>query len=552
MKRLLPLLLLVLAHCTSTQPVAEAPAEPARPVEVSGPAPAPVEEPTEEAFDLPNDWHLQADDFPGVNVAQAYAAVADRTAQPVVVAVIDSGVDVEHEDLQGRLWTNPGEIAGNGLDDDGNGYVDDVHGWSFLGNAQGENVEHDTYEVTREYVRLRSTYENVRVDNLSPAQQQEFAYFQQVREEYQRRRQEAREMLPQIEGIYEMAQQAVPRVHEHLGKTEDVTLEDLQTIGESDPELARSRNLYSFLIANGITLKDLKAYYDQLYSQVNYGFNPEFDPRPIVGDDYADLAERHYGNNDVTGPDAGHGTHVAGIIAAVRDNDLGAIGIADAVQIMAIRAVPNGDERDKDVANAIRYAADNGAHIINMSFGKAYSPQKEVVDEAVRYAADKGVLLIHAAGNDANDSDVKPSYPNPYFLDGTKADRWLTVGASAWDVAALAAGFTNYGQERVDVFAPGVDIYSTLPGSTYGPNSGTSMAAPVVSGIAALVRSYFPELTADQLRSVLLESARRYDDTPVGLPGGEAEVAFCSLSVTCGVVDAAAAMARAAELVGAN
>ncbi len=546
---LLLLLALVLAQCTATRPL-----DPAPPPADAPPAVEPVgeEEADAPALDVPRDWFLQApDEYPGADVEAAYAAVAGRQPQPVVVAIIDSGVDVDHPDLEGRIWTNEDEIPGNGVDDDANGYVDDVHGWSFLGNAQGENVVHDTYEFTREYARLRPRYENANPDTLSEAEGQEYEYFQQVRDLYQQRRQEAQQTLPQFASIYQIGRDLVPRIHQHFGR-ESVTPEDLATIPDSDRELARARDFYAFLLANGLTFKDLEAYYEQLKGQVEYGFNADFDPRPIVGDRYDDPSERHYGNADVKGPDPEHGTHVAGIVAARRDNGVGARGVADAVRLMVIRAVPDGDERDKDVANALYYATDNGARIVNMSFGKAFSPQKAAVDEAVRYAVSKGVLLVHAAGNEGEDSDTQPNFPSPYFLDGGKAATWIGVGASSWEVDNLAAPFSNYGRERVDLFAPGVDIYSTLPGGDYGNNNGTSMAAPVVSGVAALVLSYYPTLTAAELRTILLDAARRYPGEPVELPGGDAEVDFCTLSVTCGVVDAAAALARAAQIVQAR
>jgi subtilisin family serine protease len=271
----------------------------------------------------------------------------------------------------------------------------------------------------------------------------------------------------------------------------------------------------------------------------------------VVGDNPADLNERGYGNPDVAGPDAKHGTHVAGIIAANRDNGYGAEGIAAPVQIMAVRAVPNGDERDKDVANAIRYAVDNGAHIINMSFGKSYSPQKQAVDEAVRYAEANGVLLVHAAGNDGKDVDTQPNYPSDRFLGGQTVTNWISVGASGWQAGeAFVASFSNYGQAQVDLFAPGVQIHSTLPGSTYGPNQGTSMAAPMVSGVAALVWAYYPALTATQLKDVLLRSAVRYSQEKVVKPGTEDEaVPFNTLSVTGGVVNAYEALKLAASMV---
>jgi subtilisin family serine protease len=273
-------------------------------------------------------------------------------------------------------------------------------------------------------------------------------------------------------------------------------------------------------------------------TQLAYNLDPDFDPRPIVGDDPRNLSERAYGNTDVMGPDARHGSHVAGIIGAVRANAVGVDGIAPAVQLMTIRAVPDGDERDKDIANAIRYAADNGAHIINMSFGKGWSPQKGAVDEAVRYAESKGVLLVHAAGNEGEHIGRKPSFPTPFYTTGGKANLWIEVGASSWKGGdKLAAEFSNYDAERVDLFAPGVDIYSTVPGG-YERLSGTSMAAPVVTGVAALLMSYFPELTAADVKRVLLASASRYGSQRVVRPGSESErVPFSQLSVTGGIVN---------------
>ncbi|NIP78067.1 MAG: S8 family serine peptidase, partial [Gemmatimonadetes bacterium] len=210
----------------------------------------------------------------------------------------------------------------------------------------------------------------------------------------------------------------------------------------------------------------------RLEDRLEYGLNPEFDPRDIVGDDYEDAGERVYGNAEVTGPRAGHGTGVAGIIAAERGNGIGEDGIASSVRIMVLRTVPDGDERDKDVANAIRYAVDNGADIINMSFGKAHSPRKDVVDAAVRYAGERGVLLVHAAGNGGADLAEEPSFPTRVYADGGEAQNWIEVGATDWRGGErLVAPFTNYGDEEVDVFAPGVDIRTTDIGNDFQVNS---------------------------------------------------------------------------------
>jgi cell wall-associated protease len=291
-------------------------------------------------------------------------------------------------------------------------------------------------------------------------------------------------------------------------------------------------------IAFGI--EQLKEGVDYYRTAVEYGYNPDFDGRKIVGDDPNNLSEKGYGNNDVEGPDAQHGTHVAGIIGANRKNELGVKGIADNVRIMSVRAVPNGDERDKDVANAIIYAVDNGAQIINMSFGKSFSPQKEYVDKAVKYAESKGVLLIHAAGNDGRDLDSDYNYPNRKLAKDKEARNWLEVGASSWGADENFVGsFSNYGKKSVDVFAPGVQIFSTTPDNTYTELQGTSMACPATSGVAAVLMSYFPHLTPIQVKDIIRQSTRKFDGLKVSKPGskGAEEIQFRDLSSSGGLVN---------------
>ena len=283
----------------------------------------------------------------------------------------------------------------------------------------------------------------------------------------------------------------------------------------------------------------LKSGVDHYATAIDFGYNLEFDSRSIVGDNTNDLYEKGYGNNDVEGPDARHGTHVAGIIGANRQNDIGIKGIADNVRIMSVRAVPNGDERDKDIANAILYAVDNGAQVINMSFGKSYSPQKEAVDKAVRYAESKGVLLIHAAGNDADDMDKESNYPSRMLKNGSETKTWMEIGASSWGADENFVGsFSNYGKKSVDLFAPGVQIYSTIPNNSYEDLQGTSMACPAAVGVAALLFSYFPDLTANQVKDVIEKSTRKFDGLKVAKPGTSEDVPFSTLSITGGLVNA--------------
>ncbi len=548
------LLLLTLTACSATQSVA-----PPAPPTVDAPAAPTGEEemdtpPDPQSADAPNDWFFQSDrmgGFPGADVPSTTMRVPQRS---VVVAIIDSGTDVAHEDLQGRLWTNAGEVAGNGVDDDGNGYADDVHGWNFIGGADGRNVNYESLEVVRLFRELDERFGGLSESDVADADKADYALYVQYRDEIAEERSGLEEQQAGVAQFDDIAQATMPGLRSAIGKTdgEPLTEEDFARVADR-PDLQQAIAVARLLNQNGITAQELTDYREYIDGTLDYKLNVDFDARDLVGDDPLDLDDTAYGNADVVGPDATHGTHVAGIVAARRDNQLGAMGVADSVRIMVVRAVPNGDERDKDVANAIRYAVDNGAQIINMSFGKGYSPQKEAVDDAVRYATERGVLMVHAAGNDGADIEVERNFPSAIYLDGQRSDLWIEVGASSWKGGdELAATFSNYGATRVDVFAPGVDIYSTLPGDEYGDNQGTSMAAPVVTGVAALVMSHYPTLTARQVRTIVLETARRYPQAVVR-PGSESDtVPFASLSVTGAIVDAAAALERAAQVSSSN
>lgn len=464
----------------------------------------------------PANWFnldLQQDGVFGISTEKAYQSLLQgRKGSPVIVAVIDGGVDVAHEDLKSRLWINTLDSAATGLDADNNGYANDKYGWNFIGNANGENVQYDNLEITRLMRELEPKYISTLPSTpMGGEERREFEAYQRMVREYARQVQQAQNGQVSYRGL-------------------KITLDNITTkIGKESPE---KRDFDKYKPANDLEKLALRIVRSELktepdYSklreqiiegieyfdnQVAYHLNQEFESRHIVGDDYENSQEQHYGNPDVTGSDAEHGTHVAGIIAAQRHNNIGINGVSDQVLIMSIRAVPDGDERDKDIANGIRYAVDNGAKVINMSFGKSYTKDKQIVDEAVRHAMANDVLLIHAAGNDGKDIDLNPNFPNKYYVDslginqGT-ADAWITVGATSWENNAnLVATFSNYGQKTVDVFAPGVKINSTMPGSEYKDQDGTSMAAPVVAGLAALIRSYFPELSAIEVKDIIIQS----------------------------------------------
>jgi subtilisin family serine protease len=488
----------------------------------------------------PDAWQLLdlgEDQVPGASVTKAYRELlADRRPRrTVVVAVIDSGVDTAHVDLHDVLWRNPDEVPGNGQDDDGNGYVDDVRGWNFIGGPDGRNVEHETYEVTRLHAACeagRSLPNGITCREVADA--------------FEDRTQEVEWTLAQVQQIQAAMDIILPVLQAELGG-EVPTAEAVRAIESTDGSVEQAKTIFLQLDDSGLTPEEVQEARDAYEGMREYGLNLSFDPRGIVGDDPSNGTEREYGNGDVTGPDASHGTHVAGIVGAVRGNGLGIDGVASGVEIMVVRAVPDGDERDKDVANAIRYAVDEGADILNMSFGKAFSPQKSLVDEAVRYAEERGVLMVHGAGNDGEDIDVVGNFPNRDYVDGQSAANWIEVGAANWDIGSLAATFSNYGQSEVDLFAPGVAILSTVPGDEVRRQDGTSMAAPVVSGVAALLMAYFPELTAGDVKQVLLESAVRHGDRRVAQPGSGRSVRFGTLSATGGVVNAYEAVRLAAS-----
>lgn len=497
----------------------------------------------------PEMWHLMDEgntQFRGISSELTYQTLLkDKSPQQqVIVAVIDGGVDINHEDLKANIWVNEDETPGNGTDDDGNGYVDDVNGWNFIGGSDGENVDNDTFEVTRIYARLHPKYENADTTNFTAEEQVEYELYKKVENEYRYQINNYLQQYNNIQSLEQSMQQGDKILTDYFSGS--YTYEEVQELQPQDQQIAFAKNVMRYVLENDIDSMLIADQKKQVYEFMKYGYNPDFSTRDIVGDNYEDKTERYYGNPDVSGPDASHGTHVAGIIGAVRENDIGMNGVANNVRIMAIRTVPDGDERDKDVANAIRYAVENGAHIINMSFGKSYSPYKEVVDEAIQYADENGVLMVHAAGNSSENSDETENYPTDTYGDylngSSTANLWLSVGASGWKPdSAFVGNFSNYGDQRVDLFAPGVDIYSTIPNDNYQRNQGTSMAAPVVSGTAALLMAYYPDLTAAQVREIIMKSVKTYPNLEVTVPhkaNVEGEMgSFSSLSVSNGVIN---------------
>ncbi|HXI00386.1 MAG TPA: S8 family peptidase [Sphingobacteriaceae bacterium] len=491
----------------------------------------------------------------GISTEKAYSELLkSKKSKNVIVAVIDGGVDYTHEDLKSVMWVNQKEIAGNNKDDDNNGYVDDIHGWNFIGSSKG-NVQYDNMELTRLVRKLQPKYSAVvNSTPLSDGDRKEFGQYQKLITDYMSKLQMAQMGFENTTLLKKYLDEIVASI----GK-KNPTYSDFDNYRPKNDNQGKAIKIIKSELKKDSNYKKVAEsidealkYYD---TQVKYHLNLDFDPRSVVGDNYANSKERNYGNADVKGPDSEHGTHVAGIIAASRNNNIGINGIGSNVKIMAIRAIPDGDERDKDVANAIRYAVDNGASIINMSFGKGYAWDKAVVNEAIKYATLKDVLLVHAAGNDAKNTDVEKNYPSKNFTDsldlitGT-AESWIEVGASGWvNDETLAAEFSNYGNKAVDVFAPGVQINSTMPDSKYKENDGTSMAAPVVAGLASLIRSYYPGLTAVQVKNIIMSSVTKVDNkVKINENGDKRKISFSELSVSGGIVNAYNALLQAEKV----
>jgi cell wall-associated protease len=495
------------------------------------------------------------DSVAGISLDRAYELLKGRTAQPVIVTVLDAGVDVAHEDLKDVLWTNAKESAApdNNKDDDRNGYTDDMHGWNFMAAKDGTTYEYDQEEVTQIYAMWRTKYDRADRTKLNPVEQRQFDTYQKAKKGFLERSvaiRQRRAALQDSVKFFAVIEQMKPLLAdkpftaEAIGQAtlpaqDSLALAVRSVLVEVFDSRLQSFDKMSMLLkrafpgVKGYFLKDADKYY-----------NLDSEQRKLVGDDPLNPSEKNYGSSKmIIGESeelAMHGTHVAGIIGAKRGNGKGMDGVADNARVMTVAVVPSGgDERDKDVANGIRYAVDNGAKIINMSFGKRLSPYKEQIDAAFKYAEAHDVLIVHASGNNGENYDSIPAYPTFKYEDGTTAQNFLTVGNSTFRLNEnLAAESSNYGSQSVDLFAPGTDIYATLPHNNYASLTGTSMAAPCVAGVAALLRGYFPKLTAVQVKDILLKTVYK-PNLMVKKPGADNQkVPFSSLSRSGGIVNA--------------
>ena len=513
--------------------------------------------------DEKNRWShadLEKDSIPGMSIAKAYTFLEGKKGVIVIVGIADSGVDIEQEDLKDVVWTNTKEIAGNNKDDDKNGYIDDIHGWNFLGNKEGKIVNADQLEITRIVKTGMDKFGNKKASEIAEADKTEFEEFLKIKEEFDKvatAKQEEISNLKKTEERINQIEASFIAVNKIIGK-ENITIEDLKEVKPENPAAAAQIADVTNLLKRGMSQSGIKEYKKRLSDYLKKqeegkSYDLDFNARQTLGDNLEDLNDKFYGNNNVIGSKdlEIHGTHVAGIVAASRNNDKGVNGVDNNVKIMAVRVVPDGDEHDKDVALGIRYAVDNGAKVINTSFGKGYSPNKEWVYAAIKYAAKKDVLIVNAAGNDGANIDVEKTFPNDSKdLLSEISDNVITIGAMSLHYdEKLPASFSNYGKINVDVFAPGVDIYSTFPKDEYQAISGTSMAAPSTAGVAALVRSYYPKLSASQVKHILMNSGVKINFDVIKPGTKDEKVPFADLSVSGRIVNAYNALKMADRIV---
>ena len=510
-------------------------------------------------------WHwkdLEKDGVHGVSLLKAQQLLLDLKIKPtpIIIAVLDGGIDTTHPQIKPYLWNNPKEIPGNALDDDKNGYIDDVHGWNFLGNANGENINKASDEKSRVYHRYKDAFKQDILDSAlwDATKKDNYKIWQQAAAEIVFTDEDASNL-----SFIKMARNAVVKMGAILiREIEDShftteRLENYQPIGKitADTKISYLRTMQALgidrMAGHQSIVEDLNEYISgKEKSAVSIDTPPEDLRKKITKDQYENLNDQYYGNNNITGPNAKHGTHVAGLAAGMVDTIFAKSNFNNPIQIMGVRVVPDGDEYDKDVALGIRYAVNNGAKIINMSFGKSFSPEQPWVDSAIRYAASKDVLIIHSAGNESYDLNSKSVYPSPYSkLLKDRATNIITVGASSDPVIAesILTDFSNFGNNIVDLLSPGNKIYSSLPNQQYGFLNGTSMSAPVLSHIAALVRAYFPKLNAPQVKAILLKSCWKPNDenTLFPIPQKDQSKKLNDMSTEGGIINAALSIQNA-------
>ena len=455
-------------------------------------------------------WHfkdIELDTIPGISLKRAYDSLLhNKKGKEVIIAVLDSEIDINHKDFQNYIWKNQDEIPNNGIDDDKNGYIDDIHGWNFLGNKKGENNKFVNFEYTRILKKLSSLFENKKIvikDSLS------YKLYLNAKKKYDKRLKSDIADKKYYDKLHEYYFNAKKELSKFF-KEKPFTIEALDSLKKTKPKGVEEIHFLILMDCIDKGIDDDYVIKEKYIAQeiLDKLLNLDYNDRLIQGDNPEDITDTKYGNNILNNNVKllDHGTKMAGIIRN--------IGLKNEIKIMPLAISAYGDEHDKDIALAIRYAVNNGAKVINMSFGKEFSLHKEWVFDAIKYAAQNDVIIISSAGNFSYDLDVNNNYyPNDNINNEKEiSDNFMLVGATSYSLTEkFKRKSSNYGTIDVDIFAPGYKIFTTYPNNEYTNNSGgTSSASAVVSGIAGLIRSYYPNLTASQVKQILMDSGLEY------------------------------------------
>jgi len=496
------------------------------------------------------------DSIPGISLDKAYQEfLKNKKGDTIIVAVLDTGIDMYHQEFRNTIWINTKEIPKNGIDDDANGYIDDVNGWNFLGNKKGENVEFANYECVRIIRKYGQLFKNRQEDEIPLVQKQAFKQYIKALAHYEIKLEKAKSENKFYSPAPKRYEDAIEALKEYF-PNKNITIQKLDSIQTDDKLLKKHIRNLRYCLEYDISYEDLLNYKKSAENALEYYLaENDYDERKIIGDDPENIDDKGYGNNDITGhaDTRHHSTKVSGVLAANRNNDIGIKGVTNLVKIMPVVIAASGSEHDKDIALGIRYAVDNGAKVINMSFGNEFSLHREWVDDAIKYAESKDVLIVTTAGNfSTNIDEIHNNYPNDQFENGDNfVNNFIVVGGSSYTLNENLAGyFSSYGKSNVDIFAPGHNIYTTYNNNEYTFSVGTSMACPLVSGIAALIRSYYPNLTAAEVKQIIMESGVSYD-IMVNKPSESEEkelVPFSSLSKSGKIVNAYNALLMAEEV----
>lgn len=507
------------------------------------------------------DWHLkdiQLDSLPGVSLYRAYdSLLVGKKGKEVIVAILDTKLDIHHEDLKGQLWINKNEIPNNNIDDDDNGYIDDINGWNFLGNSNNEDLLYQKYSYLRVVEKYEAFFKGKKVEDLSVKDSllyQEYMHANKVLEVKSKKKDSDLAYAVLLLNILAESKKEMLKYFSN----DKYTLKDLDSLSNlhsNNKKLQNSILRRSNFMKYGYTKEYLKEYELSVFVKYKKMLNKSYREREIQGDDPEKIKDAFYGNNILFGVvPFKHAIGVSGLLGATRNNNIGLDGFSNYIKIMPVVMVASGDEHDKDVALAIRYAVDNGAQIINMSWGKYFSLHSDWVIDAMKYAENKGVLLVTGSGNDAINNDVEKIYPDDNINGKEFLTNFISVGATEYNVnAQLKSSFSNYGNENVDVFAPGNNLYTTATNSTYQTGGGTSYASPIIAGVAALIWSYYPSLTVSEVKKIILDSGVKYDlIVNIGTEEKKELVPFSTLSKSGKIVNAYNALIMAEKISNKN